>query len=170
MLGRAADHFMLNQMNERISAVPSNANGQSLQINDRERPGTSRFVMPGTISPGPDNAINSGWVPGATSVQTPNTITLQNAYRPGSERSLPVDPDAVATDGAPKPAGGRYFRSFLEGGLGADDPITSGDGSTPAPAPVIVAPAPAPFMTKKTMMVLGGLAIAAYFLTKKSRK
>lgn len=141
MLGRAADHFMLSQMKERITAVPSNAEGQSLPIADRERAGTSRFTMPSTIKPGPGNEIASGWMPGATSVQAPQTIALSNGYYPG-EGFNADSPAAAESD------------SFL------------GAEATEAPAAPAVAPV-APLLTSKTMMILGAVAIGVYFLSKK---
>lgn len=141
MLGKAADTFMLNQMKERIVAVPSNAKGQSLEIPDRERAGTPRFTMASTIRPGPDNAMPSCWTPGATALQAPRTITMSNGYYPG---------EGFNAD-APVPAEDRRFGSFL----GAEPE------NAPAPA---VAP---PLLNTKTLMVLGGLAIGAYLLLKR---
>jgi hypothetical protein len=154
MLGRHADHFMLRQARERISAVPSNAKGQSMPMVDRERAGTQRFTMASTIRPGPDNVLDSGDAPGAEAVAAPQTVTLQNGYYPGAE----------ALQTTPMGNKGDLFASHLDG-LG-EDPIMGGQ---PDPAPVIVAPEP--FLTPKTIMLLGGLAAVAFLMTrKKSRK
>lgn len=65
MLGNAADHFMLSQMRERVVAITPNAGGQSLQVPDRERPGTAHvLVKAGFQVPGPQNQVSSGYLPG----------------------------------------------------------------------------------------------------------
>lgn len=71
MLGTAADHFMLNQMQERVVAHPSNALGQSMIVPDRERPGTPHVMMKAGVVPGPNNQVSSSWVPGMGSVAEP---------------------------------------------------------------------------------------------------
>ncbi len=150
MLGRAADRFMLGQMTQTITAVPSNANGQSLNLPDMERPGTTRFRMNPVIQAGPNNSTNSGWMPGATSVRVPRTTTLANQrYTPGMEASqLPQTSLVPGERSAP-------LRSFLD----AESPL----GAEPEGTVV----ASVPLLNKKTLMVLGGLAIGAYLLMKR---
>ncbi len=71
MLGPAADRFMLNQMNERVIAHPSNAHGQSMRVPDRERPGTAHVMMKAGQMPGPQNQLSSDWMPGMGFVNEP---------------------------------------------------------------------------------------------------
>ncbi len=71
MLGAAADRFMLNQMSERVVAHSSNAHGQSMQVPDRERPGTAHVMMKAGQMPGPQNQLSSDWMPGMGFVAEP---------------------------------------------------------------------------------------------------
>lgn len=71
MLGKSADHFMLNQLNERVLAIPSNSRSPGMPVFDRERAGTSTVRMKGTIIPGPQNTVDSSYVPGMGPVRAP---------------------------------------------------------------------------------------------------
>lgn len=64
MLGKAADHFMLNQMRERVVAHPSNAASRSMVVPDRERAGAPHVTMKGTFMPGPQRQVSSDYMPG----------------------------------------------------------------------------------------------------------
>lgn len=65
MLGNHADHFMLAQMRERVTAITPNAGGRSLELPDRERAGTAHIrVRGGMRPPGPQRTVSSGFVPG----------------------------------------------------------------------------------------------------------
>lgn len=149
MLGRHADHFMINQMKTRINAVPANGGGQSLSIPDRERAGTPRFTMAATITAGPDSVLNAGDTPGSVPVAAPHTIDLSNGYRPGAE-ARGMGPADVG-------AGNATFESFL----GAD-PVSDA-------APAVAAPA-APASNKKTLLLIGGALALGYFFLRKKRK
>lgn len=64
MLGAGADRFMNNQMNERVTAYPSNAASTSLSIPDRERAGAAHVTMRLGQRPGPQNQLSSDYMPG----------------------------------------------------------------------------------------------------------
>lgn len=65
MLGNAADHFMLSQMRERVSAVNPNAGGRSFSPPDQERAGTATVRARGGLQmPGPQRFVSSNYSPG----------------------------------------------------------------------------------------------------------
>jgi hypothetical protein len=64
MLGRGADRFMLNQMQERVSAHPSNSQSRSMVVPDRERAGAPHVTMKVGQMPGPQRQVSSDWMPG----------------------------------------------------------------------------------------------------------
>lgn len=66
MLGNHADHFMLAQMRERVTAITPNAGGRSMTMPDRERAGSAHVTMKrGFQMPGPQRTVSSGYAPGA---------------------------------------------------------------------------------------------------------
>jgi len=72
MLGAHADHFMLAQMRERVTAITPNGGGRSMSMPDRERYGTAQVtVKRGFGSPGPQRTVSSGFVPGMGHVAAP---------------------------------------------------------------------------------------------------
>src|ERR1700677_5045464 len=64
MLGAGADRFMNNQMQERVTAYPSNAASTSLSIPDRERAGAPHVTMRLGQRPGPQSQVSSDYMPG----------------------------------------------------------------------------------------------------------
>jgi hypothetical protein len=65
MLGNHADHFMLAQMNERVSAMTPNAGGRSLSVPDRERAGSAHVTVRGGFAmPGPQRTVGPDYSPG----------------------------------------------------------------------------------------------------------
>jgi hypothetical protein len=87
MLGKAADHFMLGQMRERVVAHTGNAAGTSLSIPDRERAGTAHVMMHAGQMPGPQNQLSSDYMPGVAPMPRlatpPGAIAGYGAALPG---------------------------------------------------------------------------------------
>jgi len=84
MLGAHADHFMLAQMRERVTAITPNAGGQSLQVPDRERPGSAHVtVKDGFGMPGPQRTVSSSFVPGMGGVAAPPPAPSPASMLPG---------------------------------------------------------------------------------------
>lgn len=90
MLGKHADHFMLAQMRERVVAITPNAGGRSLQVPDRERPGTAHVMAKaGMMQPGSQRTVSSGYIPGMGAVERPAPAPLPNALPGMSGAMLP---------------------------------------------------------------------------------
>jgi len=84
MLGNHADHFMLAQFNEHVTAITPNAGGKSFDVPDRERAGTAHVTMPrGFQMPGPQRVVSSGFVPGASFVAPPRLSPDPSGALPG---------------------------------------------------------------------------------------
>ncbi len=65
MLGNNADHFMLSQMRERVTAMTPNAGGRSFSPPDQERAGTATVRAKGGFGlPGPQRQVSSSYSPG----------------------------------------------------------------------------------------------------------
>lgn len=65
MLGKNADHFMRQQMHERVSAHSPNGGGRSFSPPDMERAGAPQVTLRGGMGvPGPQRAISGGSIPG----------------------------------------------------------------------------------------------------------
>lgn len=64
MLGIAADRFMLNQMQERVIAHPSNSQSRSMVVPDRERAGSAHVTMKRSQMPGPQRQVSSDYLAG----------------------------------------------------------------------------------------------------------
>lgn len=83
MLGAHADHFMLAQMRERVLAITPNAGGRSMQVPDRERPGTAHVMAKaGMMQPGSQRTVSSAFVPGMGAVERP-AASPQPSMLPG---------------------------------------------------------------------------------------
>lgn len=122
MFGAHADHFMLAQMRERVTAITPNAGSSGLRVPDRERAGAPHVQMrAGFGMPGPQRVVSSkfipgrGALPGMSSVDEPSggalpgmgTYVESPAYQ-GSNGLA-----GVGRSGALPGMG--YFRSFLDG-------------------------------------------------------
>jgi hypothetical protein len=65
MLGNHADHFMLAQMREQVTAITPNAGSPGLTVPDRERAGTAHVNMRrGFGLPGSQRVVSSNQLPG----------------------------------------------------------------------------------------------------------
>lgn len=65
MFGAHADHFMLAQMREHVTAITPNAGSPGLRVPDRERAGAPHVSMlAGFGMPGPQRVVSSKFIPG----------------------------------------------------------------------------------------------------------
>lgn len=72
MLGKAADHFMHAQANERVMAMTPNGGGQGYNPPDQERSGTAHVQMRrGMTAPSSQKVVVSGALPGMGKLQVP---------------------------------------------------------------------------------------------------
>ena len=109
MLGNNADHFMLSQMRERVTAITPNAGGRSFSPPDQERAGTATVRAKGGMGcPGPQRQVSSNYSPG---IQQSGALPGMGGY---------------SSSGA-LPGMGSFQRSGALPGMGADD------GTTPPP-------------------------------------
>lgn len=83
MLGRHADHFFRQQARERVLAITPNGGGRSLQVPDRERPGTAHVTMKGHSVPGPQRQVSSGYMPGMGTVEPAPAPVQPSGSLPG---------------------------------------------------------------------------------------
>ncbi len=84
MLGNHADHFMMAQLRENVTAITPNAGGQSLVVPDRERAGSAHVTVKGGYGiPGPQRTVSSSFVPGMGSVATPPPAPSPRSMLPG---------------------------------------------------------------------------------------
>ncbi len=84
MLGAHADHFMLAQMRERVTAITPNAGGRSMEVPDRERPGTAQVtVRDGFGMPGPQRTVSSAYIPGMGTIAPPPPAPSPASMLPG---------------------------------------------------------------------------------------
>lgn len=81
MLGTGADRFMLNQMQERVSAHPSNSASRSMIVPDRERAGAPHVTMKVGQMPGPQRQVSSSWMPGMG--EAPQLADVPSGALPG---------------------------------------------------------------------------------------
>lgn len=80
MLGNAADHFMLSQMRERVSAMSPNAGGRSFAPPDQERAGTATVRARGGLQlPGPQRYVSSNYSPG---IQPSGALPGMGGFQP----------------------------------------------------------------------------------------
>lgn len=84
MLGNAADLFMTAQMRERVVAITPNGGGRSMQVPDRERPGTAHVTVKGGMRvPGPQRQVSSAFVPGMGTLAAPAAPPSPASMLPG---------------------------------------------------------------------------------------
>ncbi len=127
MLGAHADHFMLAQMRERVTAITPNAGGQSLVVPDRERPGTAHVTVRGGYGlPGPQRTVSSSFVPGMGGVAAPPAAPSPRSMLPGMgyqdmlpgmgyQDMLPgmgIDASALVGGGTSQPAKPKFTIGF----------------------------------------------------------
>lgn len=99
MLGNHADHFMLAQMNERVSAMTPNAGGRSLSVPDRERAGSAHVTVRGGFAmPGPQRTVDSDYSPGRGAIPgMGGVLGAPGSFLPlaGPDGFLPLGDDAA---------------------------------------------------------------------------
>lgn len=92
MLGNHADAFFRRQANERVVASTPNSHGGSFSPPDQELAGTKTAVVRGNYEmPGPQNQVNSGYMPGRKAMNAVPTsrepmvqpVTVNRTMLPG---------------------------------------------------------------------------------------
>ncbi len=157
MLGNHADHFMLSQMRENVTAITPNAGSAGLKVPDRERAGAPHIKMKaGFGMPGPQRVVSSQFIPGRGALPGMSGVQRSGAL-PGMGHSISYAPYWQSHLAGDQPGGA------LPGMSGGALPGMSGvqrSGALPGMGDI----------TFSTTTVLGIAAIAGLYLWAKSRK